>query len=74
MGLGATIGLTSDSFKKCVNNGGFLGWVNNIAADGAKKNVNSTPTVFVNGKEIDRNTQYMDLNGFTAALVAAGLK
>ena len=74
VGLGATIGLTSDSFKKCVNNGGFLGWVNNIAADGAKKNVNSTPTVFVNGKEIDRNTQYMDLNGFTAALVAAGLK
>ncbi|MEY4151077.1 MAG: hypothetical protein RJB28_144 [Actinomycetota bacterium] len=74
VGLGATVGLTSDSFKKCVNDGGFLGWVNNIAADGAKKNVNSTPTVFVNGKEIDRNTQYMDLNGFTAALVAAGLK
>jgi len=74
VGLGATIGLKSDSFKNCVNDGGFLGWVNNIAADGAKKNVNSTPTVFVNGKEIDRNTQYMNLEGFKAALVAAGLK
>mgnify|MGYP003326032762 FL=1 len=74
VGLGATIGLTSDSFKTCVNKGSFLGWVNNIAADGAKKNVNSTPTVFVNGKEIDRNTQYMNLDGFKAALVAAGLK
>ena len=74
VGLGATIGLKSDSFKSCVNDGGFLGWVNNIAADGAKKNVNSTPTVFVNGKEIDRNTQYMNLEGFKAALVAAGLK
>lgn len=74
VGLGATIGLTSDSFKTCVNKGSFLGWVNNIAADGAKKNVNSTPTVFVNGKEIDRNTQYMNLDGFKAALIAAGLK
>lgn len=72
--LGASVGLKSDSFKKCVNDTEFGGWVNNVAADGAKKNVNSTPTVFVNGKELDRNTQYYDLNAFTAALVAAGLK
>ena len=35
---------------------------------------NLAPTVFVNGKEIDRNTQYMNLDGFKAALVAAGRK
>lgn len=72
--LGSSVGITSNNFKKCVANLDFGGWVNNVAADGAKRNINSTPTVFVNGKELDRNTQYYDLKAFTAALVAAGLK
>jgi protein-disulfide isomerase len=36
--------------------------------------VNSTPTVKINGKEIDRNTEYMDPVKFKAALAAAGVK
>ena len=55
-----------------MENGNYAGWVKNIAADGAAKNVNATPTVLVNGKELDRNTQYMDPAAFQAALVAAG--
>ena len=71
-GLAASVGITSSKFTKCVENGNYAGWVKNIAADGAAKNVNATPTVLVNGKELDRNTQYMDPAAFQAALVAAG--
>jgi protein-disulfide isomerase len=46
----------------------YQGWVNNVAAAGAKANVNSTPTVFINGKEIDRKTEYFDLAKFKAAV------
>jgi protein-disulfide isomerase len=52
-----------------VNKGDYLGWVSNVAAAGANANVNSTPTVFVNGKEIDRNaSEYFDAAKFKAAV------
>lgn len=72
--LGSQVGATSDKFVACVKNGTYAQWVSNVASDGAKKNVNSTPTVFVNGVEIDRKTQYFELAAFKAALVAGGLK
>lgn len=66
-----TIGLNSEKFKSCVKNGEYSGWVENVAKDGAAKNVNSTPTVFVNGKEIDRNTQYFNPVEFKKAIEGA---
>jgi len=39
-----------------------------VAEAGAKANVNSTPTVFVNGKELDRNTEYFNVEAFTKAI------
>lgn len=67
--LGQTAGITSQKFSSCVNKGEYLGWVSNVAAAGAKANVNSTPTVFVNGKEIDRNaSEYFDAAKFKAAV------
>jgi protein-disulfide isomerase len=66
--LGQTAGITSQKFSSCVNKGEYLGWVSNVAAAGAKANVNSTPTVFVNGKEIDRNGEYFDAAKFKAAV------
>ncbi len=67
--LGQTAGITSQKFSSCVNKGDYLGWVSNVAAAGAKANVNSTPTVFVNGKEIDRNaSEYFDAAKFKAAV------
>lgn len=72
--LGNQVGATSEKFTSCVNKGTYAAWVSNVASDGAKKNVNSTPTVFINGVEIDRKTQYFDLAAFKAALVAGGLK
>ena len=66
--VGQTAGITSQKFSSCVNNGDYLGWVTNVAAAGAKANVNATPTVFINGKEIDRNGEYFDAAKFKAAV------
>ena len=66
--LGASIGITSDKFATCVDTGGYSDWVKNVAEAGAKANVNSTPTVFVNGKEIDRNTEYFNVEAFAKAI------
>ena len=69
--FGATLGLTSEKFQSCVKNQDYAGWVENVAKDGAAKNVNSTPTVFVNGKELDRNTQYFNPVEFKKAIEGA---
>ena len=66
--LGASIGIASDKFATCVDNGGYSDWVKNVAEAGSKANVNSTPTVFVNGKEIDRNTEYFNVEAFANAI------
>jgi protein-disulfide isomerase len=66
--IGAAAGLTNQQFTKCVNNGEFAGWVTNVAAAGSKANVNSTPTVFVNGKELNRKTDYFNAANFKAAV------
>jgi protein-disulfide isomerase len=62
--LGQGVGITSDKFKSCVANLDYNGWVNNVAASGGEANVNSTPTVFVNGKEIRRGTSGADLGDY----------
>lgn len=66
--LGQAAGITSKKFTSCVNDMSYQGWVNNVAAAGAKANVNSTPTVFINGKEIDRKSEYFDAAKFKAAV------
>ena len=66
--IGAAIGITSPEFAACVDNGGYSDWVKNVAEAGAKANVNSTPTVFVNGKELDRNTEYFNVEAFAKAI------
>jgi protein-disulfide isomerase len=66
--LGQAAGIASKKFTSCVNDMAYQGWVNNVAAAGAKANVNSTPTVFINGKEIDRKTEYFSADKFRAAV------
>ena len=47
----------------------------NQSSYAAVKNVNSTPTVFVNGKELNREGgEYSDPAKFEAALAAGGVK
>jgi protein-disulfide isomerase len=66
--IGAASGLTSDSFKSCVKELKYEGWVAKVAEAGSKAGVNSTPTVFINGKEIDRNSEYFNADKFKAAV------
>lgn len=66
--LGVSLGITDPVYEKCVKDQDYLGWVKNVAEEGAKRNINSTPTVLINGKEIDRNTAYGSLEGFKAAV------
>jgi protein-disulfide isomerase len=67
--IGQTAGIKSQKFSECINDGTYLDWVRNVAAEGSKANVNSTPTVFINGKEIDRNGgAYFDAAKFKAAV------
>ena len=65
VGMASNIGLTSKSFAECVTSGKYQDWVTNVANDGQAKKVNSTPTIFINGKEIDRNQKnYFDAATF----------
>ena len=73
--LGKSIGITSSNFESCVNEGKYVRWTSNVATASGKADVNSTPTVFVNGKALDRDAgEYGDLAKFRAALAAGGVK
>ena len=69
--LGLGLGISSPEYDKCVSGNKYLGWVKNVAEEGAKRNINSTPTVLINGKEIDRNTAYASLGEFMLAVEKA---
>jgi protein-disulfide isomerase len=69
--LSLGLGITSKEYEKCVNNNLYKDWVINVANEGAKRNVNSTPTVFINGKEIDRDKAYNSLGEFMLAVSKA---
>jgi protein-disulfide isomerase len=73
--IGNKIGLTSMTFQDCVTGGNYALWTESAMSYSAVKNVNSTPTVFINGKELDREGgDYVDLTKFQAALAAGGVK
>ena len=69
--LGLGLGISSPEYDKCVADNKYMGWVKNVAEEGAKRNINSTPTVLINGKEIDRNTAYASLGDFMLAVEKA---
>lgn len=64
---GESVGIKSKVYEECVNNGIYADWVTNVQASAAQSDVNSTPTVFINGKELDRNSYY-DSARFTDAI------
>jgi protein-disulfide isomerase len=69
--LGLGLGISSPEYDKCISGNKYKGWVNNVADEGAKRNINSTPTILINGKEIDRETAYSSLAGFMLAIEKA---
>jgi protein-disulfide isomerase len=66
--IAGAVGIKSESFNSCVKDMKYEGWVGKVAEAGSKAGVNSTPTVFVGGKEIDRNTEYFSADKFKAAV------
>ena len=69
--IGIGLGISSSEYDKCVQGQDYMGWVKNVAEEGANRNINSTPTVLINGKEIDRNTAYGSLADFMLAVERA---
>lgn len=65
---GDSVGIASKKYDECVTTGQYSGWINNVSAAAAKANVNSTPTVFINGKELKRGNDYYDRALFKAAV------
>ena len=69
--LSIGLGITDPAYDKCITNNEYKDWVVNVANEGAKRNINSTPTVFINGKEIDRTKAYNSLAEFMLAVKKA---
>jgi len=69
--LGLGLGISSPEYDKCISTNKYKGWVNNVAKEGSQRNINSTPTVLINGKEIDRDTAYASLGDFMLAIEKA---
>ena len=71
--MGATLGISSKKYAECINSGQYLNWTKNVEDYAGKANINSTPTVLINGKPIAQNT-YLNATAFQAAFAAAGVK
>ena len=72
---GKSAGITDPAFAKCVNAGTYSKWVQNVETSGSTQNINQTPTILINGKELDRATGiYDDPTLFKTALANAGVK
>jgi len=64
----ATIGLKSTAFKSCVNTERYSAWVATVQQSVVNTSVVATPTVVVNGIQINRATDYSDPVAFVKAI------
>jgi protein-disulfide isomerase len=51
--LGRQVGLTSPRFQQRVTDGTYDNWVRQATDQASQRGVNATPTVFVNGRQVD---------------------
>ncbi|GAB3800235.1 hypothetical protein GCM10027605_15400 [Micromonospora zhanjiangensis] len=68
VGIGAGAGLTGNDFASCVRDQTYKPWTDHVTEAASKANITGTPTVLVNGKQLDRPTP----EAITAAVQAAG--
>ncbi len=64
--VGKDAGITSPDFAKCVTSQKYADWVTHVSNQATEKNVHSTPTVFVDDKQIDASA-----TALTAAINSA---
>jgi protein-disulfide isomerase len=65
---GQGVGISSQQFSSCVDDMKYANWTKNISATASKANVNSTPTIFINGRKIDNKVELASLDAFKAAV------
>jgi len=46
-------GITDAGFATCLHDGKYAGWVTHVTDAAVQRGINATPTVFVNGKQVD---------------------
>jgi protein-disulfide isomerase len=51
--LAGTAGIDTTTFGQCVNDGKHTSWVDGVTEAATKRGVNGTPTIMVNGKNVD---------------------
>ena len=64
----ATIGLKSTTFKNCVSSEKYSAWKSTVGQSVVNTSVVATPTVVVNGIQLNRSTDYSDPAAFMAAI------
>ncbi|AYF29431.1 disulfide bond formation protein DsbA [Micromonospora tulbaghiae] len=66
--IGAGVGLNRDGFASCVSDGTYRSWTEHVTDEASKSGVTGTPTIKVNGSELqDRSPE-----GIKSAVEAAG--
>ena len=53
--IGADVGATGDEFEQCVTDDTYGAWVGNVQGSGSDAGVSSTPTVFIDGEQVDQD-------------------
>jgi protein-disulfide isomerase len=66
--IGGPVGLNAPAFAQCVRGLDYRDWVDHVNASAARRGVNATPSVFVDGTLLDRPT----VDSLQAAVAAAG--
>ena len=66
--LGRKAGATSNTFAQCVKSQKYAKWTAALTTKAEKRGVNATPTVFLNGKQL----QDLSPNGIKSAVAQAG--
>jgi protein-disulfide isomerase len=69
LAFGRQVGLTSPPFQQKVGDGTYDNWVRHVTDQSSQQGVVRTPTVFVNGHQVD---SAVTAQGLLAAVDAAG--
>ncbi|MFC0625188.1 DsbA family protein [Kribbella deserti] len=61
LALGKALKIDNADFNKCVTENGQAKWIESIQTASQQRGIESTPTVFVNGKKIDASAQALQV-------------
>ena len=62
------VGINSQKFINCIDSKKYLPWVSAVQKSSSKNNIQATPTVLVNGNEINRATDYFNASALQGVI------